>query len=91
MIGGRGVPGEFDSNELDEDLMNSSSVTNGATLDSGSSDTSATTATMPHDLMELETDTVLTTTALKQQSSSIKQNGSSKLMSIAHTYNYTGK
>lgn len=88
--GGRSVIGEFDPCEMDEDLMlmNSSSTNGGTALDS-TSESSATTATMPHDIMDLETDTGLTAATLKQ--TSIKQNGKSTTMSIVHSYNYTGK
>lgn len=94
--GSRSVIGEYDPCELDEDLANNisnSSATNGVSsaLDSTASDSSATTTTLPHD-MDMETDTVstaATTAALKPIV--IKQNGTSKTMSIVHSYNYTGK
>lgn len=90
--GSRSVIGEYDPCELDEDLANNisnGSATNGVSsaLDSTASDSSVTTTTLPHD-MDMETDTV-STAALKPIV--IKQNGTSKTMSIVHSYNYTGK
>lgn len=85
---------------MDEDLLAnnmSSSSTNGGTALDSTSDSSATTTTLPHDmdiLMESDTGIAMVTAAtsvatLKQ--ANIKQNGSSKAMSIVHSYNYTGK
>lgn len=96
-INGRGVGiGEFDLCEMEEDLANliisNNNLSNGgggdgSPLDSASSN--STTNTLPaHDIINMETDLAAT---LKQQTSTIKQNGTSKTMSIVHSYNYTGK
>lgn len=89
---GRGsVIGEFDPCELEEDLANNSS-SNGTALDSTSdSSTTATTTTLPLDMdVEATSHGVVTAATLKQQTS-IKQNGTSRAMSIVHSYNYTGE
>lgn len=84
----RGVAGEYDPCEMDEDLLTNMSNSTSA-LDS-TSDSSATTTTLPIDMdVLMESDTVTSMATLKQ--TNIKQNGGSKTMSIAHSYNYTGK
>lgn len=78
--------GDYDLCEMEEDAVNNNG--NGALLDaiidSAGNNTSSTTGMSP---ASDETDNA--TTALK--TTLIKQNGSSKIMSIAHSYNYTGK
>lgn len=88
--GGGGISsGDYDLCEMEEDAVNNNSG-NGGMLDAiidSSTGSSATTTGLSSQLID-EPDNA-TTTALK--STLIKQNGSSKIMSIAHSYNYTGK
>lgn len=88
--------GEYDLCELEEDALtnntNNLSSNGTAGLDT-LSNSSGTTAVLPHDDLLLESSSVSENgvggTALKP--SIIKQNGNNKMMSVVHSYNYTGK
>lgn len=76
--GGFGVSGEYDLCEMEEDAMTNNT-----------GDSSVSTA-LPHDdLPDSGVGGTGMTTTLK--STIIKQNGNNKMMSIAHSYNYTGR
>lgn len=77
--GGFGVSGEYDLCEMEEDAM-----TNNI-----GDDSSVTTAALPHD--DLPDSGVVSTGTAALKSTIIKQNGNNKMMSIAHSYNYTGR
>lgn len=87
--------GEYDPCELDEDmannlLSNSSSTT---TISTNGTTAALDNSSLPLDNMDIESTVVVSSSAAATTLKPIviKQNGTSKTMSVVHTYNYTGK
>lgn len=88
--------GEYDPCELDEDmannlLSNSSSTT---TISTNGTTAALDNSSLPLDNMDIESTTVVVSSSAAATTLKpivIKQNGTSKTMSVVHTYNYTGK
>lgn len=80
--------GEYDPCELDEDMANNLLSNSSSTT---TISTNGTTAAL--DNMDIESTVVVSSSAAATTLKPIviKQNGTSKTMSVVHTYNYTGK
>lgn len=101
--GGAGVVREYDLCEMEEDALANAADTTSSSSSNGTrtpamdtmSTSSGTTAILAHDDLLLdsasENGSAGLTPVAALKPALIKQNGTSKLMSVVHSYNYTGK